>query len=161
VYLSFKEALNYSVPRSADSIFAWAEKIDTAGLQPGDLVFFVTVGSKVSHVGIYTGEGRFIHSASEGPQTGVIYSYLDESYWKRTFKGAGRALPWDTETAQAMSSYHKIEDQKAESTGDSAFKIFDWFRSGFFKGFGASWTWGGFFEGDNLRASTWFLSLVR
>jgi probable lipoprotein NlpC len=104
VYLSFREGLGYKTPRSADSIYAWTEKIDTAELQPGDLVFFVTYGTRISHVGIYTGEDRFIHSASEGPKTGVMYSYLGESYWKRTYKGAGRALPWDAETAQAIKS---------------------------------------------------------
>jgi probable lipoprotein NlpC len=57
------------------------------------LVFFVTTGRSISHAGIYTGAGRFIHSASEGPQTGVIYSQLDESYWEKSFAGAGRALP--------------------------------------------------------------------
>jgi probable lipoprotein NlpC len=44
-------------------------------------------------VGIYAGEGRFIHAASEGPKTGVIYSALDEDYWQRTYVGAGRFLP--------------------------------------------------------------------
>ena len=97
VYVSFKEGLGHETPRSAGSTYAWAEKITTAELQPGDLVFFVTTGPGISHVGIYMGEGRFIHSASQGPVTGVIYSYLNESYWKRTYKGAGRALPLDAD----------------------------------------------------------------
>jgi probable lipoprotein NlpC len=74
-------------------LYNWTEKISAEALQPGDLVFFITQGRDISHVGIYTGEGSFIHSASEGPRTGVIYSRLDESYWQRTFAGAGRALP--------------------------------------------------------------------
>jgi probable lipoprotein NlpC len=52
VYLSFKEGLNFTVPRTAESIFAWTEKIDTQDLAPGDLVFFVTAGQRISHVGI-------------------------------------------------------------------------------------------------------------
>lgn len=93
VYLSFRDAFQIAVPRTADAIYDWTEKIPTEELAPGDLVFFVTAGSRVSHVGIYAGENRFIHSASEGPETGVIYSRLDESYWKHTYRGAGRALP--------------------------------------------------------------------
>jgi probable lipoprotein NlpC len=93
IYASFKDSLAISVPRSASALYSWTEKINADALQPGDLVFFITQGRNISHVGIYTGEGRFIHSASEGPQTGVIYSRLDENYWQRSFAGAGRALP--------------------------------------------------------------------
>jgi len=93
VYLSFREAFQYSIPRTSEAIYNWAQKIETSELQPGDLVFFVTAGSRISHVGIYVGGGRFIHSASHGPRTGVIYSRLNESYWARTYRGAARALP--------------------------------------------------------------------
>ncbi|MDR1277691.1 MAG: C40 family peptidase [Treponema sp.] len=93
VYASFKDSLAVSVPRSTSALYNWTEKISAAALQPGDLVFFITQGRNISHVGIYLGEGRFIHSASEGPKTGVIYSRLEESYWQRSFAGAGRALP--------------------------------------------------------------------
>lgn len=92
VYLSFQDALRVSVPRTARELYAWAEPVVRTKMQPGDLVFFNTTGT-VSHVGIYAGENRFIHAASEGPATGVIYSSLDESYWRRAFIGAGRALP--------------------------------------------------------------------
>jgi len=95
VYASFKNSLDCSTPRTASGIYDWTEKIDRAELQPGDLVFFVTVGTRISHVGIYVGRNVFIHSASEGPSRGVIYSRLEESYWSRTYKGAGRAIPWE------------------------------------------------------------------
>jgi probable lipoprotein NlpC len=93
VYASFKDSLAVSVPRSASTLYNWVEKIGPSALQPGDLVFFITQGRNISHVGIYLGEGLFIHSASDGPDTGVIYSRLDESYWRQSFAGAGRALP--------------------------------------------------------------------
>ena len=95
VYASFKNSLDCSTPRTASGIYDWAEKIDRAELRPGDLVFFVTAGARISHVGIYVGRNVFIHSASEGPSKGVIYSRLDESYWNRTYRGAGRAIPWE------------------------------------------------------------------
>jgi probable lipoprotein NlpC len=95
VFLSFRDALHASVPRTTSSLYSWSEKIPSNEMKTGDLVFFVTEGASVSHVGIYAGNGRFIHAASAGPKTGVMYSRLDESYWKRTFTGAGRALPLD------------------------------------------------------------------
>jgi len=50
-------------------------------------------------VGIYVGDRRFIHSASEGPETGVIYSSLDERYWSLAYAGAGRVFPADDTSA--------------------------------------------------------------
>ncbi|MDR2607227.1 MAG: C40 family peptidase [Treponema sp.] len=94
VIASFKDALGASVPRTAAGLYTWAEKIEELQLQPGDLVFFRTTSSKsITHVGIYSGQGRFIHSASEGPKTGVIYSQLSESYWRGNYAGSGRAIP--------------------------------------------------------------------
>ena len=104
VHLSFREGLNQNVPRTTIDFYNWVQKIPTSELQPGDLLFFVTTGNRVSHMGIYTGNGWFIHSASEGPNTGVIYSHLDENYWRRTFLGAGRALPWSIEAASIIAS---------------------------------------------------------
>ena len=154
VYLSFKEGLNCTVPRTAESIYAWTEKIDTQELVPGDLVFFITAGQRISHVGIYTGEGRFIHSASSGPDTGVMYSRLDESYWHRTYRGAGRALPWDGQAAQVMpaAGNGSSDASRPESLSSMEYSVGGgpvpaWADSGFYTGFGAAWTWGGFFEG--------------
>jgi probable lipoprotein NlpC len=91
IYAAFQNALKVSIPRTVSSLYSWVETINTADLEPGDLVFFNTTGS-VSHCGIYAGKERFIHSASDGPRTGVILSSLNESYWKRTYIGAGRAI---------------------------------------------------------------------
>ncbi|MDR2371287.1 MAG: C40 family peptidase [Treponema sp.] len=94
VYRSFKDALSVSVPRTTGGLYNWAEKISDGELQAGDLLFFKTgAAGTISHVGIYTGNNRFIHAASAGPKTGVIYSELNEAYWRRTYAGAGRALP--------------------------------------------------------------------
>jgi probable lipoprotein NlpC len=81
-----------ALPRTARDLFGFVEPIQDKDLQPGDLVFFDTTG-RLSHVGIFEGEGRFIHAASDGPQTGVIESGLGESYWSKHYAGAGRVLP--------------------------------------------------------------------
>jgi len=94
VYVSFHDALGVSIPRNTWGLYSWVEKISINDARPGDLVFFKTTGGgNVSHVGIFVGNGRFIHAASDGPVTGVIYSHLEERYWARTFVGTGRVLP--------------------------------------------------------------------
>lgn len=86
-----KKALGLSLPRSARNIAAFSTKIPDEDRKPGDLLFFNTVGG-ISHVGIYLGDGRFIHAASAGPRTGVIISKLSESYWKKTYRFSGRII---------------------------------------------------------------------
>jgi len=94
IYLSFKDALGVSTPRSASGLHSWAESISSDRAQPGDLLFFKTDNTgKISHVALYLGDGHFIHSASAGLETGVIYSKIDEKYWARTYAGAGRVFP--------------------------------------------------------------------
>ena len=94
ICLSFYDALGISLPRSAAGIYAWTAEIPLENAQPGDFLFFKTdTANSVNHVGLYLGGGRFIHSASAGLQTGVIYSSLNESYWVGAFAGAGRAFP--------------------------------------------------------------------
>jgi cell wall-associated NlpC family hydrolase len=82
-----------SVPRTAAAQFAAARKVDPAALRTGDLVFFRLVpGSReVTHVGIYTGQRRFVHA----PQTGrnVSEASLDDPYYRERFAGAGRLFP--------------------------------------------------------------------
>jgi probable lipoprotein NlpC len=107
VYLSFQDALSISSPRTAEEIWTWTEEIPVSHLQYGDLVFFNTnrnAQGRASHVGIYAGDGRFIHSASGGQRTGVIYSLLEEPYWRRAFIGAGRVLPPVLEPAPYLSA---------------------------------------------------------
>jgi cell wall-associated NlpC family hydrolase len=66
---------------------------EVASLRPGDILTFAISGRRVSHVGLYIGDGRFIHSASGG----VRISVLDEDdpdgrYWLRRWIGSRRIL---------------------------------------------------------------------
>jgi cell wall-associated NlpC family hydrolase len=82
---------DYSMNRVAQSIFSydgtWVDKED---LQPGDLVFFGYSGSSVSHVGMYIGDGQFIHSSSSAGQ--VVITDLSQSYYTRMYVGAKRII---------------------------------------------------------------------
>ncbi len=87
----FELSLGLVLPRRAD------EQAQTAGLisvkrtelKPGDLVFFNTLKRTFSHVGIYVGEGKFIHSPRAGGEVRV--EDMGASYWAKRFTGARRA----------------------------------------------------------------------
>jgi cell wall-associated NlpC family hydrolase len=76
------------LPRRADQQAAFAEKIDKKDLQPGDLVFFNTMRRAFSHVGIYVGDGKFIHSPRAGKAVNV--EDMRSAYWQKRFNGARR-----------------------------------------------------------------------
>ncbi|MDP2769664.1 MAG: C40 family peptidase, partial [Giesbergeria sp.] len=77
--------------RRADQQAASTEKIDKKELKPGDLVFFNTMRRAFSHVGIYVGDGKFIHSPRSGSEVRV--EDMHQSYWLRRFDGARRVMP--------------------------------------------------------------------
>ena len=85
--------LGYSTPRTAAQQYASARPIPRAGLQPGDLVFFRLNGAGVSHVGVYMGNGRFVHAPQSGGH--VREAGLDEEFFRDRYAGAGRLYPPD------------------------------------------------------------------
>jgi cell wall-associated NlpC family hydrolase len=90
------------LPRSADEQ-AKASAVVPIGreeLQPGDLVFFNTLRRSFSHVGIYIGDGRFIHSPRTG--TSVRVEDMRMSYWTTRFNGARRILEPAENTSRAV-----------------------------------------------------------
>ena len=86
----FQETCRLALPSSATLQFQWGLPIGKAALRAGDLVFFRT--SRVGwHVGLYIGDGKFIHAPNR--RRVVSVSLLDEQYYKRAFRGARRLLP--------------------------------------------------------------------
>ena len=86
----YQQAANMRVKGSAADLGQNAKPIDRARLQPGDLVFFNTLGARHSHVGIYVGDGRFVHASN--PRTGVRMDLLSNRYYAQRFEGAGSLL---------------------------------------------------------------------
>lgn len=92
VYRAASDSLNITLPRSVKEMAKAGQRIPDSAIQAGDLLFFVTVGNKISHTAIYIGNGKFIHAASAGSKTGVIVSSLSEKYWKKRYAFATRIL---------------------------------------------------------------------
>lgn len=86
----YEQTVGLILPRRANEQAAATQKIDRQDLQPGDLVFFNTMKHAFSHVGIYVGDGKFIHSPKPGAQVRV--EDMGVSYWKARFDGARRVL---------------------------------------------------------------------
>lgn len=74
------------IPRTAQDQFRDGRKVARRNLQPGDLVFFQTSRTVISHVGIYAGRDKFIHAPKPGKKVG--YASIGNRYWSRRFRGA-------------------------------------------------------------------------
>ena len=86
----FREAGGLRVQGSAADLGQKARPVPSDQLQPGDLVFFNTLGAHHSHVGVYVGDGRFVHASN--PRTGVRIDQLSNRYYAQRFEGAGSLL---------------------------------------------------------------------
>ncbi|OSX54521.1 C40 family peptidase [Anoxybacillus ayderensis] len=80
--------LGVSLPRSSEAMYGVGKPVSLNQLAPGDLLFFKTSKHKgISHVAIYIGNGRMVHSTSS---KGVKIDSIHQSYWKQRFVGAKR-----------------------------------------------------------------------
>jgi cell wall-associated NlpC family hydrolase len=84
----FEQTVGLILPRRASEQASVTEKINREDLQPGDLVFFNTMRQAFSHVGIYVGDNKFIHSPRPGGEVRV--EDMRQAYWDRRFNGARR-----------------------------------------------------------------------
>jgi len=86
----YRDMLDLRLPRSSRELAGFqGAKIEAPRLTAADLVFFGSAGN-VSHVGIYVGEGRFVHAPSTGGT--VRLDRLDGPYWRDHYSGAKRVL---------------------------------------------------------------------
>ena len=84
----YEQSIGLILPRRSEQQAAATQNIEKSELKPGDLVFFNTLKRTFSHVGIYVGEGRFIHSPKPGAEVRV--ENMGVSYWASRFDGARR-----------------------------------------------------------------------
>ena len=87
----FENSLGLLLPRRADQQAQASSlaQVQREELRPGDLVFFNTMRRAFSHVGIYVGDGKFIHSPRAGGE--VRIEDMRQAYWAKRFNGARRA----------------------------------------------------------------------
>ena len=97
----YKETIGLVLPRSADQQASATQKIERSELKPGDLVFFNTMKRTFSHVGIYLGEGKFIHSPRSGAS--VRIEDMRIPYWNVRFDGARRVQGDGMDTAKVRA----------------------------------------------------------
>ncbi len=95
----FKHTVGLLLPRSAEQQAQASALLPVPAdeLKPGDLVFFNTLRKAFSHVGIYVGDGRFVHSPRVGGA--VRLENMRQTYWATRFDGARRALVADSAPA--------------------------------------------------------------
>ena len=95
----YEKTVGMVLPRKAAQQAASTQVIDKKELQPGDLVFFNTMQRAFSHVGIYVGGGKFIHSPKPGAEVRV--EDMGIAYWNSRFDGARRVNTSEQTTAGA------------------------------------------------------------
>jgi cell wall-associated NlpC family hydrolase len=84
----YREAFGIVLPHNTRAQSETGTKITREDLQPGDLVFYNTQGKPYSHVGIYLGDGRFIHAPKTG--SAVRVEDMHAGYWAKRYNGARR-----------------------------------------------------------------------
>lgn len=114
----FERSLGLLLPRRADdqARAPGLVPVQREELRPGDLVFFNTLRRTFSHVGIYIGEGKFIHSPRTGSRVRV--ESLRNSYWTKRYTGARRAGSI-TESASLTSPLPEGGDMAGQQSGAS------------------------------------------
>ena len=99
----YEQTIGLVLPRRAELQAAATQNIEKKDLVPGDLVFFNTMRRAFSHVGIYIGDGKFIHSPKPGSEVRV--ESMGSAYWNRRFDGARRVDTDPAATAQALKDF--------------------------------------------------------
>jgi cell wall-associated NlpC family hydrolase len=84
----FREAYGIRLPQNARAQSEYGVRVSLAELRAGDLVFYNTLNRPFSHVGIYLGDGRFVHAPKTGAQVRV--EPIQGAYWMKRFDGARR-----------------------------------------------------------------------
>lgn len=97
----YEQTVGMVLPRRAEQQAAATQAVPKQDLQPGDLVFFNTMRRAFSHVGIYVGDGKFIHAPRSGAQVRV--EDMSGSYWQRRFNGA-RRVAGDDDQIEAVAN---------------------------------------------------------
>lgn len=107
----FAESAGVALPRRTEEIWRIGDRVARSELAVGDLVFFNTLGRRFSHVGIYIGDGVFVHAPARGGR--VRAERLTDAYWEARYNGARRIAALQSEPqfagASAVSTTAAVE----------------------------------------------------
>ena len=110
----FKNALALRLPRTSREQYQLGDSISTSDLKLGDLVFFHSNRKRIGHVGIYLGNGEFVHAARKA---GVSVASLASSYYTKRFAGARRILSFDFASNEKLNSMGALQQNSDLQTG--------------------------------------------
>jgi cell wall-associated NlpC family hydrolase len=111
----FQQSMNIALPHNAFAISRLGEDVERDELKPGDLVFFNTLGRRFSHVGIYLGDDRFIHSPSTGSKIQIVS--LNDAYWLKHYNGAKRVTQASVAERQPILAQLMAQERSTEPRG--------------------------------------------
>lgn len=113
----FKKSLGINLPRTAAEMAKVGKRVSINELQPGDLIFFKTMGGgRISHIGMYLGNNKFIQS----PRTGENIQITDLSgYWIKHYVGAKRVVQENSDDNgnSTLENYQDVRDEALPSGG--------------------------------------------
>jgi hypothetical protein len=111
----YKEAYGITLPRSTSELAKQTKRIKKSELACSDLLFFTIKDKKVSHVGIYLANGKFVHASTS---KGVSIADMNDAYWSKYFSAAGRvrALPSAGKSKQAAQRSIAVAEKQKTST---------------------------------------------
>ena len=116
VFTTVRDSAGIQLPRTVKALYSFVQMIPDSKKQKGDLVFFRTVESTISHVGIYIGKDQLMHSVSDGPNAGVIVSSLKENYWKTRYAGVGTFFPVEYEETNTFIASNDTNTSSSSTT---------------------------------------------
>lgn len=107
----FGESAGVALPRRAEEMGRLGSVLEESDLAPGDLVFFNTLGRRFSHVGIYVGEGQFVHAPARRGRVRV--ERLGEPYWAARYNGARRLSGIGSQVASVAATASSVAAPEA------------------------------------------------
>ena len=112
------QALGLQLPRTSKAMYSFCKVVPKEKMEEGDLLFFKTNNTaSITHVGIYIGGSQFISAISDGPNSGVIISSLDQEYWKPKYVGCGQFLASGKDKSSSVK--RNFDDEKSFNSSNS------------------------------------------
>ena len=118
IYYVANQALGLQLPRTSKALYSFCKVVPKEKMEEGDLLFFKTNNTaSITHVGIYIGGSQFISAISDGPNSGVIISSLDQEYWKPKYVGCGQFLASGKDKSSSVK--RNFDDEKSFNSSNS------------------------------------------